>query len=93
MFVDWGAGAERPVDKVMNYVLDAALKSNRAPVALPIHLYWLSDRRIREAVKFVKYALSKPDVYFVTTQQLVEWMKNPVPKSQVAAWLKARCKA
>lgn len=93
MFVDWGSGAERPVDKVMNYVLDAAYNSNRAPVALPVHLYFLTDRRIRGAQKFVKYALSKPDVYFVTNRQLVDWMKAPVPISQMAAWLKSRCKA
>ncbi|KAK3824847.1 MAG: hypothetical protein J3Q66DRAFT_380032 [Benniella sp.] len=27
---------------------------------------------------------SKPDVWFFTNQQLIEWMKNPVPASQLA---------
>jgi hypothetical protein len=32
---------------------------------------------------FAKVA-SKPDVWFVTNQQLNEWMMNPVPASQLA---------
>lgn len=92
MKTDWGEGDERPVDDVMKAVFDTAYESNRAPVPLWVHVYWLSDRRINEAQKFVKYAASKPDVYFVTMRQLIEWMQNPVPTSEMAAWLKARCR-
>ncbi|KAG0026659.1 hypothetical protein BGZ81_006192 [Podila clonocystis] len=40
---------------------------------------------------FFQYALSKPDVWFVTNQQLLEWMKNPVPASQLAAQDYMKC--
>ena len=32
---------------------------------------------IEGSLRFLKYAASKPDVWFVTMSQVVEWMKNP----------------
>ncbi|KAI8922508.1 hypothetical protein DFJ77DRAFT_446879 [Powellomyces hirtus] len=34
---------------------------------------------------FLDYAMSKPDTWMVTASQMVEYMKNPVPASQLAA--------
>jgi hypothetical protein len=34
--------------------------------------------------EFFTWALGQKDVWFVTNQQLLEWMKNPVPASQLA---------
>ncbi|KAG0320414.1 hypothetical protein BGZ99_004530 [Dissophora globulifera] len=33
---------------------------------------------------FFSWAAAQPDVWFVTNQQLLEWIKNPVPASQLA---------
>ncbi|OAQ24568.1 hypothetical protein K457DRAFT_81884 [Linnemannia elongata AG-77] len=33
---------------------------------------------------FFTWAAAQPDVWFVTNQQLLEWMKNPVPASELA---------
>lgn len=92
MKTDWGDAPENPVDEVMKAVFDEAYNGNRAPVPIAVHVYWMSNKRIKETQKFIKYALSKPDTYFVTYRQVLEWMKKPVPKSEMAAWLKARCK-
>jgi hypothetical protein len=32
---------------------------------------------IEGSLRFLEYAASKPDVWFVTMSQVVEWMKNP----------------
>ena len=87
----WAHAEDRPVEDVMKSVFDAAYNGNRAPVPLYVHVYWLTNARIRGSQTFVKYALSKPDTYFVTMGQLVEYMQKPVPKGEMAAWLKARC--
>jgi hypothetical protein len=92
MKTDWGTGKELPVDQVLKGAFDRAYNGNRAPVPIGVHVYWMSPKRIKETRKFIKYALSKPNTYFVTYRQVMEWMKNPVPNSQMAAWLKARCK-
>lgn len=47
--------------------------------------------RIDESVKFIKYALSKPGVYFVTLSDLVEWMSQPVGISRMEGWMQQRC--
>jgi hypothetical protein len=83
--------AERPAYDVLKANFDAAYEGNRAPLGVGVHTFWFSPDRIRDTQKFVKYALGKPDVYFVTMQTLLAWMQAPVPKQQMAAWLKARC--
>lgn len=35
--------------------------------------------------------MSKPGVYFVTMQQLLEWMVNPIPIDKMDEWLAKRC--
>jgi LysM repeat protein/peptidoglycan/xylan/chitin deacetylase (PgdA/CDA1 family) len=70
---------------------DTAYNGNRAPFPLFVHAPWFTDARIKLANQFIEYALSKPDVYFVTFKQLIDWLNNPVPASQVGATL--TCKA
>lgn len=36
-----------------------------------------SQDNTKAAIQFVEYANSKPDVWFVTMSQLMDWMKNP----------------
>lgn len=73
---------------LLKSVFDLAYNGNRAPMPMYIHSPWLNDKKQLAAMRaFIEYALSKPDVYFVSMRQLIEWMKNPVPKSQVGAWL------
>jgi LysM repeat protein/peptidoglycan/xylan/chitin deacetylase (PgdA/CDA1 family) len=67
---------------------DQAYNGNRAPFPIFVHAPWLTPANIAATNTFIEYALSKPNVFFVTIKQLVEWMANPVPASQLATTLK-----
>ena len=67
---------------------DKAYTGNRAPVPLFFHSPWLSEPSTMKALqKFIDYATSKKDVYFVTMTQLIEWMKDPVAVEEMGEWL------
>ncbi|KAF8955310.1 hypothetical protein BGZ46_002664 [Entomortierella lignicola] len=40
---------------------------------------------------FFSWAAAQPDVWFVTNQQLLQWMQNPVPASQLANQTYMKC--
>ncbi|WP_157490770.1 polysaccharide deacetylase family protein [Enterovibrio coralii] len=76
------------------YNLDLRLSGNKAPLALGLHsaFYGLvngqepigmpgSTVETRRAAleRFIEYALSKPDVRFVSHIELVDWMHSPEP--------------
>ena len=64
--------------------LDLALSSNRAPVSLCMHgqYYPAGGGRYNDLALFIDTIIANPsqygDVRFVTHQQLISWMKNPV---------------
>jgi hypothetical protein len=41
--------------------------------------------------EFLDWALTQPDTWFVTSQQLLEWMKNPVPADQLKDYAPFSC--
>ena len=64
---------------ILKHTLDLRLEGNRAPFMVGGHTAFypsknLARRRAMEA--FVDYALSKPEVRFVTPIQLIEWMRK-----------------
>lgn len=87
-----GNGAVRPTLPTLKYNFDEAYGGNRAPLGIYVHVGWFSKERIAGTQAFIKYAMAKPDVWFVTMHQLVQWMQDPVPSSEMAGWLAARCK-
>jgi len=60
--------------------------SSKAPFPLFFHAAWFFNRNHRKTafLQFIDSILALPDVYFVTSQELIEWTKNPVPISQMA---------
>lgn len=76
--MDPGPGFGGDVYQTLVTNFDQAYNGNRAPVPLFTHATWFTDENIAAARKFIEYALSKNDVYFVTVQELIQWMKNPV---------------
>ena len=67
---------------ILKYTLDLRLAGNRAPFMIGGHteLYPLNKPDRRKAVEdFVAYALSKPEVRFVTGPQLIGWLRAPQP--------------
>lgn len=57
---------------------DMSYNGNRAPFPIYVHTPWFNANTSSSLQKFIDYALSKPDVYFVTMQELIAWMENPV---------------
>jgi hypothetical protein len=52
---------------------------NRAPMGFYIHPAWASDDgRIGAFNEFADWALAQSNVWFVTNQQLLAWVSNPV---------------
>eukprot|EP00761_Pharyngomonas_kirbyi_P010872 gb/GECH01010895.1/.p1 GENE.gb/GECH01010895.1/~~gb/GECH01010895.1/.p1 ORF type:complete len:500 (+),score=131.78 gb/GECH01010895.1/:1-1500(+) len=63
---------------------DAKRNGNKSPFGVFIHTAWLSDESNRKDLfEFIEYASSFDDVWFVTAQQLLEWVRNPIPLSQM----------
>lgn len=56
-------------------------KTNRAPFQLNFHVNWFTSKtKTRALAKFIENLVAKyNDVYFVTYQQLVSWLRNPQP--------------
>ncbi|MDD1791553.1 polysaccharide deacetylase family protein [Enterovibrio sp. ZSDZ42] len=85
---------ENDVLAIYKYNLDLRLSGNKSPLVLGLHSGFYgyqngqehfgmpestveSRRRVLE--KFTEYALSKPEVRFVSHKQLVDWMEEPEP--------------
>lgn len=60
---------------------DHHYQTNRAPYQINFHVNWFTSKnKVKGLSKFIENILSKyNDVYFVTFQQLVNWLRNPVP--------------
>lgn len=57
----------------------------KAPFPLFFHAAWFFNRAHRKEgfLKFVDSILALPDVYFVTSQELIAWTRFPEPLPQV----------
>jgi len=64
--------------------------NNRAPFGVFLHAPWFTDKNTRALNQFMDYAMSLPNVWAITTRQLIEWMKDPVPASKMGEWLKCK---
>ncbi|RWS23772.1 peritrophic membrane chitin binding protein-like protein [Leptotrombidium deliense] len=59
-------------------------KSNKAPLGLFYHSAWFNTQHHRRGlIKFLDEILTKKDVYVVTNWQMLQWMRNPTPLSQL----------
>lgn len=85
---------ENDVVAIYSYNLDLRLKGNRAPLVLGLHSafygylngqehYGMPETTVesRQNVlkRFIKYALTKPEVRFVNHKQIIDWMRDPEP--------------
>ncbi|CAG2165007.1 unnamed protein product, partial [Oppiella nova] len=58
--------------------------TNRAPFQLNFHVTWFTQKgHIKALNKFFDYLATLKDVWFVTYQQLVSWMRDPKRISEV----------
>jgi len=67
--------------------------TNRAPLGLHFHSTWFKNEEYLEAFfKFMDFIEKFQDVYFVTNHQAIQWMRTPVPNSEVANFAPWQCK-
>jgi len=67
---------------------------NRQPMAIAVHAVHCEEPKEKVDLyrEFIKWALGKKDVYFVTYSQLIEYMKNPVKASDLQDHPAISCK-
>ena len=83
--LDWNvleAGKAEPAEflAILKHTLDLRLAGNRAPFMVGGHtaLYPTDQPGRRKAMEeFIAYALTKPEVRFVTGRQFLQWMRQP----------------
>lgn len=69
-------------------------KSNRAPFSLYYHSAWFTTQHHKRGfMKFLDEVLQMPDVYFVTTWQMLQWVRQPMPLDQLANFEPFQCNA
>ncbi|CAG8550595.1 4560_t:CDS:2 [Paraglomus brasilianum] len=84
-----------PVDQGKQWLINSFnqhYKGGKAPFGLYLHPAQLLNQpgrpdpgpQITAYNSFIQYVLSQPNVYAVTYSQVLAWMKNPVPVSQLA---------
>ncbi|XP_076361028.1 uncharacterized protein LOC143252573 isoform X2 [Tachypleus tridentatus] len=67
--------------------------SNRAPLGLFFHSAWFTTAHHKKGLlKFLDEVLSKGDVWLVTNWQLIQWLRNPTPKSKLKSFEPWQCK-
>ncbi len=65
---------------ILKYNLDMNYKGNRAPMTFGCHSKYYAESGWAQVLKdFLDYALQYPDVRVVTTNNLIQWMRNPKP--------------
>jgi len=66
---------------------------NKAPFPMFYHAAWFRLRPHREEalVKFMDDVLELPDVYFVTAQQLLDWVRSPRPAAAFSQTRTVNC--
>merc|ERR1712020_128558 len=65
--------------RMLKYNFDRHFSTNRAPLGLHFNAEWIKKHKgfKRELKQFIQDMLSRNDVYFVTTLQVIQWMQNP----------------
>ncbi|XP_006617231.1 uncharacterized protein LOC102672538 [Apis dorsata] len=55
-------------------------EQNRAPYMMPFHTNWFQIKELERGLsKFLDWAVTLPDVYFVTATQALTWITDPKP--------------
>lgn len=82
------------VFQLLKINFDAAYKGNRAPIPIYMHKPWMvEDSNQKYVQEFMDYVLQNDDVWFVTMHQLIDWMRNPIPKSEMKEKFNVGCQA
>ena len=83
-------------DDWFNFLMDNFnnhYKGNRAPYGLYAHSAWFyyGPQRTNAMIKFLDTVGSMNDVYIVTHSQLIEWVRDPTPLSEIKDFKPWQC--
>lgn len=87
--MDPAVGTDSTFGALLEYNFAQRYNGNRCPLGLFLHAGQLGLPGRREVLRaFLEEKLSRPDVWMITMRGLVEWMRDPVPVSGLAAWFR-----
>merc|ERR1719419_2086975 len=78
--------SENPADfKPLTSEEMAKIKAEKTPFPIFFHAAWFRNRphRVDGFLKFIDSILALPDVYFITSQELIQWTRFPEPLESV----------
>ncbi|PRW56282.1 hypothetical protein C2E21_4979 [Chlorella sorokiniana] len=83
--MDVGFYGGRGVYDPLMAAFEQTYNGNRAPLPIFLHTTWVEKNpdRVNELERFADFTRTKKDVFWVTVSQLLDWMRNPVPASQL----------
>lgn len=86
-------GDEESVEQFLEDNFNRHYKNNRAPLGLALKVNWFNDKEKSKILyKFFDKLLSKhKDVWFVTMQQAVTWMRTPTTLSNINSFASWAC--
>lgn len=88
--MDVGTNPPGDIYKVLEENFNMNYLNNRAPFGIFLHSTWFDAAGVNAGImnKFLEWAMAQPNVWAITTKDLIRWMQAPVPASQMAQWLK-----
>ncbi|GBN39416.1 hypothetical protein AVEN_140279-1 [Araneus ventricosus] len=83
-------------EEIYNFLVYNFLRhytTNKAPFVLNFHVNWVTDdAKVAALDVFIDHVLETyPDVWFVTMQQAVQWMRSPMPSEMVKSFEGWKC--
>ncbi|KAL8581976.1 hypothetical protein ACOMHN_027957 [Nucella lapillus] len=81
-----GMGKRGTVDFLMDNFA-RHYQTNRSPLGIFLHASWFrrKDGNLQGLLDFLEIVTGKKDVWVVTVTQVIDWMKNPVPNSDMGS--------
>ena len=77
--------SEESIQKIFTQNFLKHYTGTKAPFPLFFHAAWFKNRqhRVTAFLKFIDSILALPDVYFITSQELIQWTRFPEPLQSV----------
>ncbi|KAH7622737.1 hypothetical protein Ndes2526B_g03576 [Nannochloris sp. 'desiccata'] len=88
--MDVGTNPPGDIYSVLEENFNMNYNGNRAPFGIYLHSTWFDSAGANADAlnKFLDWAMAQPNVWAITTKDLIRWMQAPVPASQMGEWLK-----
>ncbi|EFN57642.1 hypothetical protein CHLNCDRAFT_142762 [Chlorella variabilis] len=92
---EYGAAAQgglpaADLRQLLELNFNSSYNGNRAPFGIYVHTPWATPDAVAATNDFLSWALALNGTYAVTMRTVIEWMKDPVPVSQMDEWLSCK---